>query len=397
MEQVLVLGGGFAGVESAIQLRKRGFDVTLISERDYAYVYPISIWIPTGALAPEGARLSLPALARKHGFELVVDRVSRIDSAARQVMAEGGTYPYDSLVLALGSGKSKPEGVEHTFSTCGSPQHTLALRDGLQALLKDAEAARDAGSDRRFTIAFGFAGDHRDRSTVRGGPVFEMLFNVRRLLKKRRLLERVSLAFFAPMPKPGIKMGERVYAKMIRWFDRLGVRRAFGKPIERFDARGVQLAGGDRVDADLVVFVPPNAGHPVVQGAGFPLNEAGFVRVDPHGQVLGHPRVYAAGDVAALEGPDWLAKQGHLAEVMAKVAANNLVHDHTGQGGRHTYAEHISILCVMDTGDGAAIVYRSHKRQLFIPLPIIGHWMKRAWGVYWKWSKLGRFPRLPGM
>jgi len=46
-KKVLILGGGIAGVEAAIQLRKKGFEVSLISNRDFLYVYPISIWIPT--------------------------------------------------------------------------------------------------------------------------------------------------------------------------------------------------------------------------------------------------------------------------------------------------------------------------------------------------------------
>jgi len=47
-KKVLVLGGGFAGLEAAIFLRKEGLDVTMISNREYFYIYPTSIWIPTG-------------------------------------------------------------------------------------------------------------------------------------------------------------------------------------------------------------------------------------------------------------------------------------------------------------------------------------------------------------
>ncbi len=47
MASVLVLGGGFGGVEAAINLRKAGLEVTLVSERSYLYLYPTSIWIPT--------------------------------------------------------------------------------------------------------------------------------------------------------------------------------------------------------------------------------------------------------------------------------------------------------------------------------------------------------------
>ena len=46
MTKVLVLGGGFSGVEAAIKLRNYGLEVTLVSNRDYLFVYPISIWIP---------------------------------------------------------------------------------------------------------------------------------------------------------------------------------------------------------------------------------------------------------------------------------------------------------------------------------------------------------------
>ena len=52
--------------------------------------------------------------------------------------------------------------------------------------------------------------------------------------------------------------------------------------------------------------------------------------------------------------------------------------------------------CLLDTGDGAAMVYRGRKRNVVIPLPIVGHWMKRAWGSYARLTKLGRIPRLPG-
>ena len=46
MKKVLVLGGGFAGVEASIWLRKEGFDVTLVSDREYMFIYPTSIWVP---------------------------------------------------------------------------------------------------------------------------------------------------------------------------------------------------------------------------------------------------------------------------------------------------------------------------------------------------------------
>jgi len=52
---------------------------------------------------------------------------------------------------------------------------------------------------------------------------------------------------------------------------------------------------------------------------------------------------------------------------------------------------------MMDTGDGAMFTSRKWNSEQIIPLPIIGHWMKKGWGHYWKLSKLRKIPRLPGM
>jgi len=71
MKKVLILGGGFGGLESAIWLKKYGFDVTLISDRKYMYIYPISIWIPTKEIKFEDACLDLEKLSQIHGFTFV--------------------------------------------------------------------------------------------------------------------------------------------------------------------------------------------------------------------------------------------------------------------------------------------------------------------------------------
>ena len=80
MKKVLVLGGGFAGVEAAIYLKKQDLEVTLVSDRDYFYIYPTSIWIPTGDVTREDVSVPLDKLAMKHGFQLIVDPVTKFEA-----------------------------------------------------------------------------------------------------------------------------------------------------------------------------------------------------------------------------------------------------------------------------------------------------------------------------
>jgi sulfide:quinone oxidoreductase len=110
MKKVLILGGGFAGVEAAIFLRKENFEVTLISNRDYFYIYPTSIWIPTGESKFEDICVPLKDLQKAHGFELIIDDVESIKSKESKVYCKNDTYEYEFLIVAMGSGKMKHDG-----------------------------------------------------------------------------------------------------------------------------------------------------------------------------------------------------------------------------------------------------------------------------------------------
>ncbi|HZJ03748.1 MAG TPA: FAD-dependent oxidoreductase, partial [Thermoleophilia bacterium] len=299
----------------------------------------------------------------------------------------GKRQDFDYLVIALGAGKMPHKGKEHVLSICGAPEESVRVRERLDALL-------ERGSGR---IAVGFGGNPKDPSGVRGGPGFEFLFNLHHLLKKRGLLRNFELSFFAPMASPGIRMGEKAVERMDGMFRANDIRSYTGKKIKEFVERGVIFEDDSRLVADLVMFIAAGAGHPVIRESDLPLSEAGFISIHSSCEVRGHPWAYAIGDVAALEGPEWKAKQGHVAEVMARVAAGDIERKETGRGHAESYEDELCILCVMDMGDGAGFVYRDQKRALFVPMPIVGHWLKQSWGTYFRLRKLGKVPRIPGL
>ena len=69
MKKVLVLGGGFAGLLTAIELQKKGgLDITLVSDRDYLYLYPISIWVPVHIKEFEDVKVPLAKIQKKISF-----------------------------------------------------------------------------------------------------------------------------------------------------------------------------------------------------------------------------------------------------------------------------------------------------------------------------------------
>jgi len=389
MARVLILGGGFAGVEAAIYLRKNDMDVTIVSDRDYFYIYPTSIWIPTGDATRESVSVPLDELARAHDFKLIIDPITAFDAREKKVSLASGRIldQYDYIVVSLGQDKIQMPGMEHTLSICGKPEEATQLHTELETLI-----AKGSGK-----IAMGFGGNPKDSSAVRGGPAFEVLFNVHHKLKKEGVRDNFELTFFAPMEKPGQKMGPKALVMMDKMFGMTSINKKVGSKITNFDEYGINFADGEKLESDLTMFISAGTGHSILADSGLPLSDAGFVLTNEYNEIDGFDHIYAIGDSAALLGPEWRAKQGHVAEVMAKNLAYNLFNHSQNINSKESYLEHLNILCVMDTGNGAAFVYRDDNGGKMIPMPIIGHWMKKGWGWYCRNSKLGKIPRLPGM
>lgn len=388
MKKVLILGGGFAGVQTAIELQKKGgFEVTLVSDRDYLYLYPISIWVPVHVKEFEDVKVPLAKIQKKYPFKLIVDKVTGIKATDRKVECQNQTLTYDYLVLAFGAEKMQHKGINNTLSICAKPEMSLEIRSKIDELV-----SKGSGQ-----IAIGFGGNPKDKSAVRGGPAFELMFNIHNYLKNKNIRKNFELTFFAPMDEPGARMGKGALAMLDKMFAKYDIHKRFGKKIKEFVSDGVIFEDDSKLDSDFTMFIAAGAGPALLQNSDLPLTDAGFVKIDNYGQVNALPNVFAIGDIAALQGPDWIAKQGHIAELMGRNAAFNIMEIEKGNTNRKGYQEHLNILCVMDTGDGAAFVFRNSTKAFMIPMPVVGHWMKKGWGMYARMTKLGQFPRLPGM
>src|SRR3989442_1849232 len=103
---LVIVGGGFAGLEAAIQIRtlRPTCDVTLISAGPSLVYKPWLIFVPAGRRRFVEVNISLAPMAARYGFQLIEDRVDRVDLDARQVrLAKGQTIDYSQLLLAIGA------------------------------------------------------------------------------------------------------------------------------------------------------------------------------------------------------------------------------------------------------------------------------------------------------
>ncbi len=233
MKKVLILGGGFAGVQTAIELQKKGnFDISLVSDRDYLYLYPISIWVPVRIKELKDIKVPLASIQKKYPFKLIIDKVTEINAADNEVVCENQTLGYDYVVVAFGADKMQHKGINHTLSICAKPEMALLIRNKLDELVENGGGK----------IAIGFGGNPKDKSAVRGGPAFELMFNIQHYLKKKKIDKNFELTFFAPMDEPGAKMGSGALSMLDKMFTRYNIKTRFGKKITEFVEDGVIFA-----------------------------------------------------------------------------------------------------------------------------------------------------------
>ena len=102
--RVVILGGGFGGLNAARGLARSGAEVTLIDRRNYHLFQPLLYQVATGSLSPGDISATLRPLFRKSSnIHVLMAEARDIDFEGRRVLLTDGDIPYDTLVIATGS------------------------------------------------------------------------------------------------------------------------------------------------------------------------------------------------------------------------------------------------------------------------------------------------------
>jgi NADH dehydrogenase len=290
---IVVLGGGFAGLWSALgaaRLRHElgvGEDelrIVLVERNDYH-----GIRVRNYEAQLDDGIVALDEVLRPVGVERVQAEVEGIDPARQQVRLRRDGTPerlrYDRLVFALGSRLLRPPipGLErHAFDV---DTHAAArrLRAHLAAPLPDGALQAQRGV---LVVGAGLTGIE---------AATELASNFR----EQGLNASVTLCDAGP--RIGSDMGQAAEAVIAQALRALEVETQTGVRIAAVDPQGVALADGRRIDAGTVVWCAGMRANPLTAGFGVDLDRLGRLPVDPFMRVVGAPNVFAAGDAAWAE------------------------------------------------------------------------------------------------
>jgi NADH dehydrogenase len=304
--RVVIVGGGFAGINAAKGLAKLPVDVTVIDRRNHYTFQPLLYQVALAVLSPADIAQPIRTILRSQAnTQVLMDEVIAIDVFARQVsLGSGARLPYDYLVLATGA----------THSYFAHPEWA-PLAPGLKTI-EDATEIR-----RRVLLAFELAerqmleqGSHPELSfvVIGGGPTgvelagaisdiaqLYMRRDFRQIdpTKSRVLLLEGSPRILAAYP-PDLS------AKAEASLTRLGVEVHTNTQVTNVGPGWVEAtaAGGDmRINAVVTLWAAGVQASPLGKLLGAPLDKRGCVIVDDRLNPPGLPEVFVLGDLAHFE------------------------------------------------------------------------------------------------
>jgi pyridine nucleotide-disulfide oxidoreductase family protein len=342
---VVLLGAGHTNAQVVLAWRDRpmpGARLTCVSNHDRATYSGMLPGVLAGQYPRERMEIDLARLCASVGAQFVADEVCGLDVSARRLLfASRQPLPFDVLSIGIGSVPSF-DGVEVDAAAPLVPVKPMqSLLARLDERLRAAADARRGAPVRAAVVGGGAGGveialalPHRAHAAMGGAAPFQ-----------------VTIVSADESLVPGCLEGTR--RRVERVLSVRGVRALLGQRVVAARLGHLQLDGGGRVEADLVVWATGATAPPLVKSLGLPLDGRGFLLTADTLQVAsGHP-VFAVGDTGSIAGMP-LPKAGVYAVRQGPVLWENIERLLSGRPLRR-YEPQRDFLKLINTADGRAI------------------------------------------
>lgn len=316
-KKVIIIGGGFAGINLAKKLSKnKSINITLVDQNNYNFFIPLIYQVATGFLEPSSISYPFRRLLRKNRVEFRLGSLLKIDDQNHKVYLDNGILEYDFVVLATGCETNyfNDKNMESKVIPMKTLSDSILMRNRLLSSLEQASITTNKRIRRRLLTTI----------IVGGGPtgveVAGVLAELRRTVFLKDYPEIANSmggiylihggsALLAQMSK---KSSKEAYLALTK----LGVQVLLNSTVKQYDGELATLSTGDVIESSNVIWA---AGIIARKFEGIPDNcigRANRIIVNPYNEVSGLQDVYAIGDTCIQSGdPNFPEGHPQLAQV----------------------------------------------------------------------------------
>lgn len=302
--QVVIIGGGFGGLAAIEALKGADVDLTIIDRRNHHLFQPLLYQVATSALSPSEIAWPIRMLMKGRGdVRTLLGEVVGVDGVKREVsLADGGSVPYDSLIIATGARHAYfgHDDWERFAPGLKTLDDATQLRRKLLLAFEAAEREFDPAK-RRALLTFAIIGAGPTGVELAGSIIELARVTLRNEYRSIRPEEaRVVLIEAGPRVLANFRPELADYAR--KALERLGVEVRLGEAVTEITAGSVRL-GETELQAGTILWAAGVQASPAARWLGVEADRAGRVVVAPDLSVPGHPEIFVVGDTASVKGP----------------------------------------------------------------------------------------------
>lgn len=330
--RLVVIGGGFAGLNFIKKIDRKNWDITLIDRNNFHSFPPLFYQVASSGIAPTAISFPLryELRSKARGVNFNMGKVKKIDTVRKRVITQYDTIPYDKLVIAAGTTNNfyGIAGLQKTVYTMKSVAEALRCRNDILDRMERAAITDDAET-RRKLLTFTIVG---------GGPTGVEIAGALGEMKKYILTreyphiaqDEVSVNIIEGSDRLLRTMSEKASKEALIYMDHLMVNVHLGLAMESYENNVIKFTNGSEMYSEMVIWTAGITGEDFVYEGVEPQKGAGNrLVVDEFNRVQGVDDVFAIGDICIHQDEEYPRGCPQLAQVaiqQAKTLAYNLKH-----------------------------------------------------------------------
>lgn len=314
--KVVILGGGFAGINAAKALGNTNFDVWIIDKTNHHLFQPLLYQVASAALSPGDIAIPIREILSPYkNITVLMGEVTEIDKENHQIVLKNGDrVGFEYLIVALGARHSYFGNDQWEPYAPGLKTLTDALKIRERILMSFEKAERcDSISEAKKYLNFVIIGGG-PTGVEMAGAISEIAYQT--MLKDFRRIDTTKTKIYLIEGSPHILpvYPEKLSLKAQKYLEQFKVNVMTGKRVTGVNKEGVTIEGLF-IPAENVVWAAGNQASPVLKTLNVPLDRQGRAIVDKDLSIPDHPEIFVLGDASC--GMD---KKGKPLPALAPVA-----------------------------------------------------------------------------
>lgn len=301
-KHVVIVGGGFGGINSAKRLKKSNFNITIIDKSNHHLFQPLLYQVATAALSPGDIAIPIRAiLGRNRNINTVLGKVVNVNADEKNVTLDSGReISFDYLILAPGSqynyfGNDEWEDFAPGLKSIGD---ALEVRERLLMSLEEAEQLDDPKLREPYLTYVIIGGG--PTGVEMAGAIAEIA--KRSMMRDYKTFSRNETRIFLVEALPRILNGypESLSEKARETLEDMGVRVLLNTPVTEIGKDKVKFKEGV-IETPNIIWAAGVVGGPLLDSLDAEQDRTGRVKVNEDLSLPGHPDIFVIGDAAHME------------------------------------------------------------------------------------------------